>query len=392
MLVEALQEETPRDQARALDRETLDRAIAKLLIHPDLDSLLQGNAGYFPKFMAKLSETLERAFKHASTASLFEAHKALYSLYEESIDTPRPGAGANQFHPFVIRVRSEIERAWEKFELARIDLSPSEIPDDPQAFIGYFTERCFSHRLAKHPLFDFLEKDASRDMLVSFFRHEGTLILRFCDLIVLSMIGVDEKVRGELAENFWDEMGNGSYQDRHTEMFRRLLRHAGVDPSDGLLNSRDFADNLGWQGLAGYNFYLFLLFHRRNHFRSMGGMGIAEKMDPPQYEKIVRGCRRVGLYEKKAMAYYDDHVAVDAIHGDGWLNNVMLPLARQHPEAAFDMMIGAEMRLNTTADYYDFLLAKLKGDGAGPRRRGHEQLTCGPARQAATVEPCSVAG
>ena len=63
---------------------------------------------------------------------------------------------------------------------------------------------------------------------MEFFRHEGVLILRFCDLMVLSMLGVDEDVREELATNLWDEVGNGNYQNRHTELFRRLLRHAGV--------------------------------------------------------------------------------------------------------------------------------------------------------------------
>lgn len=350
--------------AREVDVEPLSETIAKFLAYKDLDSLLYSNAGHFPRFMDRLSETLRRAFEENCHRSLFQVHKALYYLYEDNIRKPQPGAGLNQYHPFVIRLRNEIEKAWEAFELQRIDLTLEEIPSDEDAFIRFLKTRCFSHRMATHPLFAFLEKDATYDEIVSFFMHEGVLVLRFCDLIVLSMLGVDEEVRGEVVENFWDEVGAGNYRDRHTEMFKRLLRHAGVELRDANLLSQDFIDNLDWQGLAGYNLYLYLSLHRRNYFKSVGCMGVAEMMDPSQYEKIVRGCRRVGLKDEDALAYYVDHVEMDTAHGEAWLMNIMVPLIRQYPETRYDMLVGALMRLNTAGEYYDFLHAKLAGEGS----------------------------
>ena len=114
---------------------------------------------------------------------------------------------------------------------------------------------------------------------------------------------------------------------------------------------------------------MYLALHRRNYFKSVGCLGVAEMMDPAQYEKIVRGCYRVGLQDDRQLAYYVDHVEIDKGHGDGWFDNVMRPLIRRYPEAAFDIASGAVMRLNTGADYYDALLEKLAGRGVDPERR-----------------------
>lgn len=338
--------------------------VEKLLAVRDLDTLLESNQTIFPMVMGRLQDALKGAFVDGDPQALFETHKTLYFLYEEHIETPRPGRGYNQFHPFVMRLRNDIEKAWEQHELARFDLQAERIPDNDEAFVAYFKERCFTHRTASHPLFTYLEEQASHDDLVAFFLHEGTLVLRFCDLIVLSMVGADEEIRSELAENFWDEVGAGQYQNRHVEQFRRLLRYIGQTAKETHLLSDTMLDRLGWQGLAGYNLYLDLALHRRNFFRSMGALGIAEMMDPYQYSKIVRGCERVGLRDQEALSYYVGHAEMDIEHGDHWMANVMLPLARRYPEARAELVIGAEMRLNTAADYYDFLLHKIASSGA----------------------------
>ncbi len=339
--------------------QQLSETVEWLLAQDDLDSLLRSDSGVFPAFMERLDQCLVRAFPGQNPEALFEVHKSLYYLYQDNIGLPRPGFGQNQYHPFIIRIRNEIEKAWEAFEKGRLDLSQDDIPEDESAFLDFMREQCASRSLAQHPLFDFLEYDADYRQMVEFFLHEGALILRFCDLMVLSMLGVDEEVRNELAVNFWDEVGNGNYQDRHTELFKRLLEHAGVDLPETHQLAQTLSERLDWQGLAGFNFYVYLGLHRRNYFKYIGGMGVAEYMDPPQYDKILRGCRRVGLKDRDALAYYAEHAELDVEHGEGWFTKVMLPLIRKHPETRYDMVAGALMRINTTADYYDYLYRTL---------------------------------
>ena len=348
-----------------------------LLAHDDLESLLDPGSRFFPDFMDRLGQTLERAFGGQDRRALFEVHQALYLLYEDSMRPPRPGAGQNQFHPFIMRVRNEIERAWEAFEFGRMTLAPEEIPSEEAVFVEFIRDMCGTNSFAGHPLFNFLEHEADRGQIVDFFLHEATLVLRFCDLIVLSLLGADEEVRSELAVNFWDEVGEGSYQNRHTEQFKRLLRYTGVEMPEEELTSEHLSERLDWPGLAGYNLYVYFGLHRRNYFRYVGGMGVAEYMDPPQYEKVLRGCQRVGLSDRKALAYYAGHAELDIEHGEAWFTKVMGPLIRKYPETRHEMVQGALMRINTTADYYDYLYHKLAGPSRTAARKVGERSARG---------------
>ncbi len=349
----------PIDLAVHHEMMPLSDVVRQVLAAGDLDGFVRRDPHFYSHVMARLTHSLQRAFGEGCDAARFQVHRGLYYLYEENLREPRPGEGLNQFHPFVIRVRNEIEQAWEAFEQSRLDCLKVAIPEEVEAFAAYFEERCFGHKLWTHPLFDFLEEQATRDEMVDFFLHEGTLVLRFCDLVVLSMVGAGDDVRRELASNFWDEVGGGEFQNRHTELYKRLLRHAGIDLATGSGLSDALMEKLGWQGLSGYNLYLNFALHRRNYFKSVGALGAGEMMDPPQYVRIVRGCHRVGLGDPEAIAYYSGHGEMDVSHGEAWLTGVVNPLIRRHPETRRDIMAGALLRIQATADYYDALFAKL---------------------------------
>lgn len=339
--------------------QRLDDLVAQALRAPDIDALLYANQGYFPRFMDILTRTLARAFEAGDQAARHQAHRALFFLYEANFE--QVGDGANQFHPFIIRVRNDIERAWERFERNRVDVSFELVPADGAGFSAFFRDYCAGHRLTGHPLFDFIEQDATQEEIVRFFAYDSTLVLRFCDLITLSMVGADDSVRSVLAENFWDEMGNGDFSRRHSFLFKRLLSYVGADRllAPGLVGDR-LAMGSSWQALAGYNLYMYLSLHRRNYFTSLGCLGSGELMDSGQYVKIVNGCRRVGFTDREGLAYYIDHAEADVRHGNEWLDKVLLPLVAKYGGARRDIVAGASLRLNTTADYYDFLLRDLQ--------------------------------
>jgi hypothetical protein len=336
----------------------LDDAIVALVRQSELERALS-EPGLYPTFMARLSRTLEDAFERHNQRSLLEVHKALYLLYEQNFAAPAQAQAANQFHPFLLRVRNDIERAWERFETRRAHAREDEAPDDAAAFSSFFKDRCRQHRLSRHPLFDFLEFKATRDEIVEFFLHDRPLIQRFCDLVTMAMVGADEEVRGELAVNLWDEMGNGDPAMRHTALFRRLLDYVGADRGGDTASTEAHVGILDWQGLAGYNLHLFFSLHRRNYFKSVGCLGSAELMDSNQYAKILHGCRRIGMADAEPLAYYVSHAEVDMQHGESWLANVLVPLVLKYPQARAEIILGAEMRLNITADYFDSILTKL---------------------------------
>lgn len=344
--------------------EDFPSTIQRLIEHPDLETFLRDHPDLAEGLTACTSRLARHAFIDREEGALYQAQKALYLLYEDNLKPPGRGAGINQFDPFLITVRNTLERAWERSELERVDLEPSDVPEDPEEFRHYFKRVCRDHQMAGHALFDFLKERASRGELVNFFLSDAAVILRFCDLMVMSMVGIEDEIRQELTENFWDEMGRGRFQERHVALFRDLLDYVGINLPGETLMAEDFIDNLQWQGLAGYNLYLFHCLHRRNYFRSYGGLGAAELMDPPQYGKVVEGCRRVGLNDEKGLAYYAGHEEMDAAHGDGWLENVLLPLVEKYPDRRHEIVLGALIRMNVTLDYYDSLYERLS-DGNG---------------------------
>jgi hypothetical protein len=361
-----------------IPRTGLDEVVTRLAHEGDLDHFVAEDRAFFPAFMKRLERTIDSGLVGRQARALYEIHRALYVLYELNFAAPGNPQAANQFHPFLLRVRNDIERAWERAETSRAQVTPSDVPGDPARFAAYFKDRCAQHRLARHPLFDFLEYKATRAELIEFFMHDRALILRFCDLVSMAMVGADDEVRGELAVNLWDEMGNGDPAMRHTALFRRLLSYVGCEADRTGASTEPYVDILDWPGFAGYNLHLFFSLHRRNYLKSVGCLGSAELMDGNQYAKILRGCHRVGLDDAEQLAYYASHVEIDASHGETWLANVLVPLVVKYPEARVESVLGAEMRLNVTADYYDSLLRKLL---AFPRRHVVERQT------AAAVEP-----
>jgi hypothetical protein len=334
--------------------------LLQALIHrTDLDDYFAAR----PQAEAALREAgatlAEQAYGDRNADSLLAVHRALYMLYEDNLRPAGRSVAFNQFNPQLIALRNTLERRWEAFERRRAAVDLDTVPVDPSEFGAYFRGLCRSHPMVGHPLFDFLQGDAKRDDLIAFFLSDAAVIVRFCDLVVLSMVGIDDEIRPELAENFWDEMGRGAFQERHVALYRDLLEYAGVNLPGESLMSDQFADHLRWQGYAGYNLYLFLSLHRKNQFRSLGALGAAEMMDPDQYAKVLAGCRRVGLEDADRLAYYAGHAEMDIAHGDGWCDNVLLPLVAKYPDRRGEIVEGALIRMNVTLDYYDDLLRRM---------------------------------
>jgi hypothetical protein len=334
--------------------------VASLVSREDLDEHLEQDALEASALLRACDRLTEAAFGDRDPVARYQVQRALYVLYEDSVRPAGVDAGLNQFNPFLITLRNKLERRWEQLELDRLGLQPNDVPIDPKAFRDYFTSICWAHKMIGHPLFDYLAKDATRGELVNFFLNDGAVIVRFCDLVVLSMVGVDDDVRPELAHNFWDEMGNGEFQERHVALYRDLLTYTGTNLPADELSAEHFIDRLDWSGLTGYNLYLFLCLHRRNQFRALGALGAAEMTDPPQYARVLEGCRRVGLDDDAGLAYYSGHHETDVTHGADWLEKVLLPLVRKYPKKRHEIVAGALMRMNVTRDYYDNLLEGLR--------------------------------
>jgi len=331
---------------------SLDDAVSLLRDTPDLDVLLDSNDAFAAQFSGKVKLALQAAFERHEPAALREVHRALFLLYELHVADPGQIRCLNQFNSLLNSVRTSIEKAWLVAEARQTpDLGQ---PASAVELVAALKRIWSEHPVSSHPIFDFLERDASREQILMFFKNDSALNIRFFDLIVLSLLGSQQEVRKELAQNFWDEAGRGEAGRSHVSLFRHLLDTVGIGQADD-----DHASVLDWQGLAGYNLFMLSCLNRQHYFKSLGVMSMTELLDPSQYEKLARGCRRVGLGVGKEMDYYDEHISIDVVHGEGWLANVIMPVVERTPAAMLEILKGAHLRLSTCQDYYDDLYGKL---------------------------------
>ena len=297
-----------------------------------------------------------KATLQADTHALHALHRALFLLYEDLVRPPTPAGEDAQFDTNVLAVRSRLELWADRFEAQRVpDLRGCTL--DADGTIAEIQQIWRTYKTPNHPIFEYVRAHASREAVLEYLRSDYILNIRFYDLITFSLIAADERVRGEVAHNLWDEVGQGNLRRTHVQLYRDLVRSEGIDPSIERMDA-----HLSWQGLAGYNLMMRHGLHRSRYFESLGSLAITEIADPEQYKKFVEGCRRVGVGGRNevGLAYYEEHISVDVLHGDGWLDNVIRPMLQTWPQGAVKVLSGVYQRLNTAHDYWDDLLRRMR--------------------------------
>lgn len=328
--------------------------IRNLIQAPYVDQLLAGSPGLHAHLWSRTAEVMRGAYLEHDISALTEFHRALFSLYDMHVASPTAPGIENQFSVHLNAIRSHLEQEWLRAERVRIGALPNA--HDADSLIHAVKQMWRDHPASHHRLFDCLQAHATLDQLRAFFQSDAALNIRFFDLIVMALIGSEPEARTELASNFWDEAGRGNPARSHVALFRHLLNAIDIGQAPD-----DHASTLTWQGLRGYNLFMYCAINRQHYFRSLGVMAITELLDPDQYTKLVRGCRRLGLTDID-LAYYDEHIEVDIIHGDGWLEKVIRPIINRTPAAIPEILEGCALRLASCGDYYDDLARRLGFD------------------------------
>lgn len=330
----------------------LDDTIHLLINNHDLIEFYKQHKDTATKLYELTERKVRAAFIEVDYSAQREVQQALFNLYQSYLAEPLSNASRNQYDPVLIGVRNILEKSWLEYEkrrygLVNIDLTPDNV-------VQSLKDLWHSHRASHHPLFDFLAEKASEKQISYFFKSDSALNLLFFDLVAMTLVGSFSETRGEISRNLWDEIGEGSNEYTHVNLYKDLLNRRGIElPDDHYSHLYD------WQGLAGYNTFMLGGVTRQHYYKFLGAMAITELLDPSQYQKLVEGCRRVGLTDRDVY-YYSEHITVDVGHADGWLNNVIVPIARKIPGSLHEVYFGAVLRLQTCNDYYDHLLKVIR--------------------------------
>jgi pyrroloquinoline quinone (PQQ) biosynthesis protein C len=330
---------------------SLYEIVEKVIGFPYINDSLKSNPDLKAELIRRTKITAER-FLNGDKDYRYILNRALGLIYEMHIHTPDKKPVFNQFDPTLIEIQKELENAWERYEESRFPTM--DIPSDPKEFERWLRNVVLQHAVADHPLFTYLEKEAVFEEMADFFSQEITVDTRFDDLVALAQVGTDGGMKMELAENYWDEMGNGEMGNVHTVMFNDLLDELGLTSEESLSS---LFENVTWESLACGNALLYSVLHRKNLYKALGSLGALEMMAPKRFSRLVAGYKRLGLSEK-AQKYHSLHIIIDTRHGNGWFKNAILPIVRENPSAMIEIAKGAFYRINTSMDYCNMLLRK----------------------------------
>jgi hypothetical protein len=294
-----------------------------------------------------LEESCKRAYKGTDPQSLYTTQYILFKIYQLHVSIAPPGVKTPESSTVVLGIRNLIESYFEEYEASLIPARLlDQAPRTSSEYVLWLIEHIHNHPAYKHPLYeDYLSKRATLDDLREFLNQEMTIDSRFDDFLALTQLGAKDRMKLEIASNYWDEMGNGDRAKMHTNMFSRTLESLGVNVELGGFTT---------EALICGNISFMLSLRRSSFYKAVGYFVVTEYLAPGRFQHVITACERNGL-DSMVAEYHREHVTIDRDHSRSWFDNVVIPLIDESPQAAVEISLGAFYRLNTSQRYLNKL-------------------------------------
>jgi hypothetical protein len=216
-----------------------------------------------------------------------------------------------QHHPEISELKWRLEEELVA-ELVRRDQALDwDLPEAPAAAM-----RAIGVRGLVPEVYEWLAGDADRAEIVEFLSIEGGPDGGFDDLVAACQIGLDGTAKVELAQNYWDEMGNGSLARVHTELHRKLSSALGLVCAPPEQQRVEVLERSVLTGLLATNRWL--------QPEMLGALGLLELQAGPRCRKVVAALERIGAGDD-ALDFYIEHSTVDPRHGKDWVDKAITP-------------------------------------------------------------------
>ncbi|MGM1064423.1 iron-containing redox enzyme family protein [Saccharothrix sp. Mg75] len=243
-------------------------------------------------------------------------------------------------------ILTALERATIAAEDSAVDWAVVDAaPTTPAEYLSWLKRSARGHRVFKHPYYmNFIRRHATAEHLRKYVIQESVVDGRFDDLLALMQVGTAGPAKMEIANNFWDEMGNGKPAEVHTTLFNQLYEVFDI-------SQQELEDSLTATALLSGNLAVLLCRYRRFYPEAVGFLGMTEWLVPDRFVQVVGAWERLGLPEV-GIVYHRLHITVDSQHAAGWFHNIVLPSA----DSAYmrrGIARGTLWRLNSSARYLD---------------------------------------
>ena len=228
-----------------------------------------------------------------------------------------------------------LEHRFVESERARVRDWAAQAPTQADSFVKWFVDLVRVGPGQGDPLFPWLASEATLAQLRWFLSQEMAGEAGFDDLVALTQLRLPNRVKLEMARNYWDEMGRGKASGMHGPMLAQLGQVLRLTPSGA---------GVTWEALALGNLMMALAANRHYTYESVGALGVIELTAPGRANLVNVGLKRLGLCGD-ARRYYALHATLDVQHSEAWNREVLWPLVEQDPQRARSIAEGALMRL-----------------------------------------------
>lgn len=244
-----------------------------------------------------------------------------------------------------------IENAWNRYLDSRIK---TDMPKSKQDFKAWYLSVNEDYKVSAEPFFNYFSKKASIEELALYLIFEQQVDGSFDDIVALAQLGLQGKAKMILAENYWDEMGNGNARDVHTDMFATSVSYLRslLEKSPRAERYLSVLDHTPTAIFANGNMLLMYATRRKFIPKLLGAIAILENTAPHRFKSTVSLMKKHQLPED-VLRYHEVHVCCDCRHGEDLLEHVLLPLIAAGDEKFLhEVCKGVIVRLQVALEYY----------------------------------------
>ena len=195
-------------------------------------------------------------------------------------------------------------------------------------------------------IYVWLAQQATWTQIVTFLSLEGGPDANFDDLVAICQVGLTGPAKVELANNYWDEMGNGNPLGVHTYLHNQLVDAVGIK---AIPREEQPVSALARTALCG----LFAT-NRWLQPEMLGALGLIELQAGPRCQLVLQAFRRCNA-PSRAYPFYQVHADVDPRHGKDWVEKVICPSVEANPTWGTRLLQGANWRSKVNSTFLDEL-------------------------------------
>ncbi|MET4583162.1 hypothetical protein ABIE21_002681 [Conyzicola nivalis] len=253
----------------------------------------------------------------------------LYGLHYGSF----PAVSADwEWHPALVAARRVLERAFEDELRATVAVPP--LPRPTRVAVARALSELTSADSGPS-LSRYIAKKATREQLGEFLIQRSVYTLREADPHSWAIPRLTGRAKAALVEIQADEYGGGRPARMHSEIFATTMEEFGLDRRYGR-----YVDEVPAITLASLNVMSMFGLNRRLLGAIVGHLAAFEMTSSIPNAMYANGFRRLG-YGVGVTAYFDEHVAADAVHEQIAANDLAGALAEDEPALLPDILFGA---------------------------------------------------